>query len=503
MRIPLRCVLLTGVFFAGAAGTVVRGAPRPAQDDAKAPSPAVGITNLAAVPGLSAELAVMAREHDPSFVDPAKTYSLPELIDLAQRHNRTTRIAWEQAAQAAAKVGMTSAQFYPMLTVVSSYGGGYWNQQFNSSALNVQQVGLVVPILMPDEAGGGYTSLHEGALLRYTLFDFGQRIALKDAAKRGELASKLSFNATHQQVTYEVTQAYYTLETDRKLIEAAEISVKSAEDVLASTQAKYDQGMTTEPALLQARQAKAQADFDLQGARASWEIARLALLQAIGTQPGAPLNVAPADFSKLGNGLLAPMDGFVRSTLEKKPDLLAKVADAQAALASLKAAKVSSLPKVSLQASQDYFRFNTSVEGPGFSVNSVGIGVQNYTGMVNVEWPAFDGGLTRNKILAAKSSWKGAAEAVLLAREQALNDVAKAYTNARTSIARKQSAEALETASKASYEALKASYDLGRTSIQDLLTARSSYAQAVAAKARCDAAIAASLATLTYASGQL
>ena len=498
-----RPVILATALLAGPFGLASWGAPKSAAGESIDPSFSIKATNIAAVPGLSVELAKMADDYDPSFIDPAKTYSLPEMIDLAQRHNRTTRIAWEQAVQSAAKVGMTSAQFYPMLSVVSSYGGGYWNQQFNGSGVNVQQVGLIVPILMPDEASGAYTALHEGVSLRYTLFDFGQRIALKDSAKRSQLASNLSFNATHQQVTYEVTQAYYTLETDGKLIEAAEVSVKSAEDILASTQAKHDQGMTTEPALLQAKQAKAQADFDLLGAKANWEIARLALLQAIGAQPNAPLTVAHADFSKLGGGLLAPMGEFVTATLEKKPDLLAKVAEAQSAAASLKAAKVSSLPKFSLQGGQDYFRFNTSVEGPGFSVNSVGVGVQNYAGSVNVEWPAFDGGLTRNKILAARATWKGAAEAVLLARAQSLNDVAKAYTNAKTAIARKQSAEALEAASKASYESLKASFDLGRTSIQDVLTARSSYAQAVAAKAQCDAAIAASLASLTYASGQL
>lgn len=496
-------VMLSTALLGGPIGSAAWGASSASGGGIRDPSFTGKVTNIAAVPGLSAELARMAGDYDPSFIDPDRIYSLPEMIDLAQRHNRTTRIAWEQAAQAAAKVGMASAQFYPMLSVVSSYGGGYWNQQFNGSGVNVQQVGLIVPILMPDEAGGAYTALHEGVGLRYTLFDFGQRIALRDSAKRSELASNLGFNATHQQVTYEVTQAYYTLETDRKLIEAAEVSVKSAEDILASTQAKYDQGMTTEPALLQAKQAKAQADFDLLGARANWEIAKLALLQAIGARPDAPLNVAKADFSKLGGGLLAPMGEFVNATLQRKPDLLAKVADAQAAAASLKAAKVSSLPKFSLQGIQDYYRFNTSVQGSGFSINSVGLGVQNYAGTVNVEWPAFDGGLTRNKILAAQASWKGAAEAVLLAREQALNDVAKAYTNAKTAIARKQSAEALEVASKASYESLKASFDLGRTSIQDVLTARSSYAQAVASKAQCDAAIAASLASLTYASGQL
>lgn len=470
---------------------------------AGAPPSAEKPVELAAVPGLSSELEKMARDHDPSFVDPAKTYSLPELIDLAQRHNRMTRIAWEKALQAAAQVGLTSAQFYPTLSVVSSYGGGYWNQQFNSSGTGTKQVGIAVPILLPDEAWGGYTTLHEGVKLRYTLFDFGQRIFLKDSAKRTQLAANLGFNAVHQQVTYEVTQAYYTLETDRKLVEAAEISVKSAEDVLASTQAKYDQGLTTEPALLQAKQAKAQADFDLLGANANRDIARLALLQAVGADPSARLTVAKADFARLGEGLVAPLDQFVRATLEQKADLLSKVADAQAALASLKAAKVSGLPQFSLQGGQDYYNMNTSANGPGFSVSSVGLGMMNYSGTVNVEWPAFDGGATRSKIRSSEASWKGAAESVLLAREEALHSVVRAYTNARTAIARKRSAEALETASLGSYESLKASYDLGRSSIQDVLTARSSYALAAAAKAQCDAAIAASLATLTYASGQL
>jgi outer membrane protein len=501
---PVRLMLLSALLLCGTILPLTGSTAQERQWDGKSGgSPADHSLSIEGVPGLSAELGKMARDHDPSFVAPSKVYSLPELIDLAQRHNRTTRVAWEKASQAAAQVGITAAQLYPMLSVVSSYGGGYWNQQFNSSSLNVKQVGLVVPILLPDEAWGGYSALQEGVKLRYTLFDFGQRVSLRDSAKRSQLAANLSFNATHQQVTYEVTQAYYTLETDRKLIEAAEISVKSAADILASTQAKYDQGLTTEPALLQAKQAKAQADFDLLGAVANRDIARLALLQAIGADPSAPLSVSQADFSKLGKGLLSPLDQFVKATLDRKPDLLSKVADAQAALSSLKAAKVSGLPQFSLQGGQDYYHFNTSAQGPGFSVSSIGMGIMNFSGTVNVEWPAFDGGLTRNKILSAQATWKGAAEAVLLAREQALSDVARAYTNARTAIARKQSAEALETASQASYESLKASYDLGRTSIQDVLTARTSYAQAVAAKAQCDAAIAASLATLTYQSGQL
>jgi outer membrane protein TolC len=98
--------------------------------------------------------------------------------------------------------------------------------------------------------------------LRYTLFDFGQRAPSPTPPKRKQLSANLTFNATHQTVTFQVTQAYYTLETTRRLIEAAEISAASASDILAATQDQFEHGLVTEPNLLQARQAKAQGEFD-------------------------------------------------------------------------------------------------------------------------------------------------------------------------------------------------------------------------------------------------
>jgi len=41
-------------------------------------------------------------------IDPRKTYNLAELIDIAQRSNPETRVAWERARQAAAAVGVTA-----------------------------------------------------------------------------------------------------------------------------------------------------------------------------------------------------------------------------------------------------------------------------------------------------------------------------------------------------------------------------------------------------------
>lgn len=447
---------------------------------------------------MTSEMERRGELHDRHFIDPNKAYTLPELVDLAQRHNPSTRISWENAVQAAASTGMTEAQFYPMLTVQSSYGGGYWTQDLTGAR---SQSGIAVPVNFNDSASGNYTSLSAGVNLRYTLFDFGQRIANTKAAKRTQTASNLSFNATHQQVTFQVTKAYYSLETDRRLIESAEISAKSADQVLEATQGKYDQGLITEPVLLQAKQSKAQSDFDLINARSNWEVDRLNLIEVIGARPECGLRVAPYDFSKMGRGLQEPLDHFVQAALAKKPDLLAKVAQAQAAEQNLRSAKANPLPKFSLKGTQSFQQFNTTLNGAEF--RDVGLQFQNFGGSVNVEWPAFDGGIDRNKIKQAESSWRAANEAIIEARDHAIAEVWRSYTNAKTAIARRESAEQLVAASRASYDSLFESFNLGRTSIQDVLTARSSLAQAMALHAKSDEAIAASLATLTYSSGQL
>src|ERR1700733_11562844 len=58
----------------------------------------------------------------PSVID-NHVYSLAELIDLAQTNNPQTRIAWEQARQAALAVGMIKATYLPFLSATAL--GGY------------------------------------------------------------------------------------------------------------------------------------------------------------------------------------------------------------------------------------------------------------------------------------------------------------------------------------------------------------------------------------------
>jgi outer membrane protein TolC len=54
--------------------------------------------------------------------DPEKIYSLPELIDLAESHNRETRVAWERARAQAAAWGIASSELYPTVAATALAG---------------------------------------------------------------------------------------------------------------------------------------------------------------------------------------------------------------------------------------------------------------------------------------------------------------------------------------------------------------------------------------------
>src|SRR5215469_6846179 len=55
-------------------------------------------------------------------VDPDKVYDLPALIDIAERANPQTRIAWERARQAAEAVGLSRSAYFPFLVASASAG---------------------------------------------------------------------------------------------------------------------------------------------------------------------------------------------------------------------------------------------------------------------------------------------------------------------------------------------------------------------------------------------
>ncbi len=96
-------------------------------------------------------------------INPRKTYNLAELIDIAERNNRETRVAWERARQAAAAVGLSESAYYPFL--VASAAAGYDRAFIPFPTLAVNQKKLLTnPSLgAVSITGGGSRSYNSSA----------------------------------------------------------------------------------------------------------------------------------------------------------------------------------------------------------------------------------------------------------------------------------------------------------------------------------------------------
>src|SRR6266513_5623922 len=117
-------------------------------------------------------------------IDPHKTYNLAELIDIAQRSNPETRVAWERARQAAAGVGLTETAYYPYL--VASAAAGYDRAFIPFPTLTANPTH---PSLSNVRITGGSSLVTEAQVYRgelnakWLLLDFGERSAVVEASR--------------------------------------------------------------------------------------------------------------------------------------------------------------------------------------------------------------------------------------------------------------------------------------------------------------------------------
>src|SRR5262245_24166597 len=230
-------------------------------------------------------------------INPRKTYNLAELIDIAQRSNPETRVAWERARMAAAAVGLTESAYYPY--IVGAAAGGYDRAfiPFPQLRAKLQPPPTNGNLPNVDIVGGG-TLITESLLARaelnakWLLVDFGERNAIRAAAREKLMMANVGFNATHQKIVFDVTDHFYQLGTARQKVMVTQSALGAARIVEQAAQARFDTGLATKPELLQAQQQSAQSNFDLQASLGAESDARVALIESIGLMPAVQLKVA-------------------------------------------------------------------------------------------------------------------------------------------------------------------------------------------------------------------
>ncbi len=397
---------------------------------------------------------------------PDKIYELPELIDIAERSNPVTRIAWERARQAASAVGLSQSAYFPYL--VASAGAGYERAFLPFPTLKQGPGPTDVTI-----TGGGTLTTEAAAEratlgLKWLLFDFGERKAVVTMAKENLMMANVGFNATHQEIVFTVTRRFYELNTARQKVQVAESSVSAAHTVAQSAQARFDHGLGTKPEVLQAEQQSAQTAFDLEAALGALSDAQVAFVESLGILPTTKLQVAGVSEKPLSEYSGDTLEELIQRALSQRPDLVAKLANIRARRAEVRKARAAYYPKVALNANAGWTELDVRAKSsPYFGGNE-----PVYGAGISVELPLFDGFARRKKLRIAESELRGAEDELAHSRDSVIREVWKARTDFETSLRKQESAAKLVAAAESAFAASLEAYQHGLGTYVDVVNAQ-------------------------------
>jgi outer membrane protein len=390
-------------------------------------------------------------------LDPAKPYSLADLIDLAETHNPDTRLAWERARSQATGLGIARSELYPTLAAAAlsqtRRDEAFFGSRFNAQALQDFEVVLD---------------------LSYTVFDFGARRGRINAAKAQLLAANFAFNDTHRNVIYQVEQSYYRLLSSMGQEEAARASLSNAETVQEAAEDRLAHGLATLPDVLEARSATAEAEYDLQSVLGAEQIAKGDLATAVGGRASLTIKVQPLDQLPMPDSVSDSAQDAIDRALSQRPDLMQQVAEIRSANGRVQEARSAYYPSLSLDAgptAQSVY----GVQSPYDWSHTAGL-----TGGLSfsLNWTIFDGGARKNRLLQARTNVQEAKAQAEVKRNQIADEVWTAYSNLNTALRQRQAAVALLQAASQSYDSALQSYNYGVRSLLDVTAAQRTLAQA-------------------------
>ncbi|QET06402.1 TolC family protein [Cupriavidus pauculus] len=431
----------------------------------------------------------------PAPLDPAHDYTLPELIDLAESSNPLTRVAWNDARNAALATGIARSTYLPRLSV-SAMGG--WQNGHLSSPTALGQAGADIS--------------HQGAVsvlsLQWLLFDFGERAGVVEAAEQMTVAANIAFTSMHQRIIHEVSVAYYRYQAARSRVATVDQAMANADAVLTAARSRYQRGIGTVVEVAQATQNQAQTNLAKVQAQGAATDAYLGLINAVGISPLSKPRIAEMPVRPLSPALRSSIEQIVEQAISQRPDVLAAYALERANEARVKSAEAAFMPKVFMSAFASYASGGSTItaippvgqQPPTVNLNGYRYGNSVFLG---VTLPIYDGG-TRSAVLAqARNDADSASARLTRAKEESVRQVVVSQSALESSLAAYDAAKTLAAAAQTTYDAAYNAYRKGVGTVTEANLAQNQLLLARNASADAYSAALAAAATLALATGDI
>ncbi|MCX7021800.1 MAG: TolC family protein [bacterium] len=192
--------------------------------------------------------------------------SLDEALELLRSGSPEMRLAEEGAAEAAARAGAASSNYWPQLALRGAYS---WSED--------------TPLLQDPLAENYNFTL--GAYLTWTPFDNFATEARRAAARLDDLRARLARRDTTRQLELQLRLALSEIDAGRESVGVAKTSYERAKGDLELAQRKLELGSGTVLAALEAEANLSSAETALADARAGYALACYNLDRLLGVVP--------------------------------------------------------------------------------------------------------------------------------------------------------------------------------------------------------------------------
>jgi outer membrane protein len=380
----------------------------------------------------------------------AKEYSLTELWRLALERSETIKIAEEALFISEREKDKAKSVFLPRLSTFGNYRR-YSREKYR---------GLF--ILQPEY----HTSW--GIRLDQSLSLGGEEIIAFNIAKENIIKSRFALDSIKEDYLLKVASAYYDVLKAEKSVEIAEANVKRLRKHRDAAEIRLKVGEVTKTALLRAEAELSGAHSELIKAKNNLRLAKTILAKTVGINEDYDVREEFETWNSFNetsviNGCqLSDLDCFKKKALSERSEIKALNIEKNIAKSEVSRAKGAYWPTLSIEGV--YFR---QEDHPSVSF---AIRETMYAGL-KLDFPLFEGGLTRAEVSEAKARLRQAELALLELRKSIDIEVENAYLELITESSILKKLKAQVTYATENYNMVSKQFEYGLANSIDVIDA--------------------------------
>jgi outer membrane protein TolC len=303
--------------------------------------------------------------------------TLEDCLSLARQYNPVLAASQEKIMELVADYQAARSKFFPRLVLTSFYT----RQPPNRFAPG----GFTPFELFKRE---GFTGVYGKQLV----FDGLKTYYNSQAARTGSQSQKQEVQRTADELAFTVTQAFYQLIEAKENLKVAQEARQQRQEFDKLTEAFYKAGKVTNLDYVRAQSQVSEAEQAVVEAQNAVRLAKEILARTLGLKEQVPVDIKgklPQEFAATGD-----LKALWQEVLQSNPEIKKLDLDIAQSQTLIKAARGSYFPEISLQAGSDVRHRDLGGTKP------------EWIGGVFMEYPFFEGGLTKAQVAKASSQYQ-------------------------------------------------------------------------------------------------